>query len=108
MKKRNKDSKRDPSDKLRYIVPEKIGKNTIMMKIYKETLDLVIKHAGVDKWINRTVIVRKLVDNGLGTTPAVQGHLALMYQTKYSMESIEDTTGLFMRKKNDVVQLKFA
>jgi hypothetical protein len=96
----------DGSDKLRLIDPSIIGKGTIMMKVYKSIIKYM-SDKGTNKWINRTFITSAIVDYGIGNEQAIKGHLSQIYQKKYKMDNITDTTkGLITKKVGDMVKFR--
>lgn len=94
------------SHSVRYIVEEMIGKGTHMLMVYKAAFKAVLAYGGKGIWVNRTRITRVLVQNGTGARSNIEARLTDIYQRKYTMDNLDDCTGLFMRKINNAVQLK--
>lgn len=103
---KNTSSSFDCSDKLRFIVKEKIRYGTVMMKIYNATCEYILNSADSGIWIDRSLVTHALVKDMIGNRPTVEARLKDIYQNKYTMNISSVESGLFMRKKNGIVRLK--
>ena len=100
----------DSTDKLRKIVPESIGKSTILRKLYDMASTLILDKFGTGKWVPRTKIVKMLLATGESYAKdenQIYGHFRSLYQNKYSFNDVtENTNGFLMKKQGDLLWIK--
>lgn len=90
-------------DDLRLIVPGMITHGTLLERVYNAAVSAVLEEAGTGVWVNRTKVTHAL--KGISTPDGIRGHLRCIYQTRYTMDNIDGKQGLFMRKRDNIVQL---
>ena len=98
------EEEKDLSDKIRLIIPESI--TAIQMnKIYKELLDYMRYNTKPNTWVNRSKITHFISSNKIFERCVIEARLKDIYQTKCTTTYNSSDKGIFMRKKDGIIQI---